>query len=258
MLVDDSIVLDFLNKENHDCIKNHWVFQNINRGIFLFETPDCNLKDEINKIHTIMKSILLNFTPLNESIYSALYPNWKSITSNLNILLVVGCPEPYDALVRTYNNKEYIIFDLIRFYEYSIKGHNINTLVKKLITHETSHICLHEKYPSPLSNAYIDKMKYIIFDESFAHLLSFKDNIKQIDFSTYIDEHYNRSFTKLKDALQEKNPLKQDQLLIESNCGSYWSKYASVSGKLFLSNHLDNIVNIYNNGISNFISLMGL
>lgn len=258
MLVDDSVVLKYLSGKNVDNISRHWVFQNIEKGKYLFEDPDDAKRDEVNKILISIKRIILEFVPLNEDIYSTLYPGWKSIIKDMNVLLLVGCPSPYDAMVREYGGKEYIIFDLIRFYDYLVQGYDIDMLVRKLITHETSHLCLHMKYPVPTSDNFLEQLKYIVFNEGFAHLLSFEDNIQAFDFSTIIKEHYSQSFIKLKEAMREKDCHKQIVLLEQSNSGSYWSKFAAISGKLFLAKHLENIEKIYNSGINNFISCMGL
>ena len=40
MLVDDSIVLQYLSDKNIGDISRHWIFQNIEEGKLLFETPD--------------------------------------------------------------------------------------------------------------------------------------------------------------------------------------------------------------------------
>lgn len=256
MIIDDSLVLKYLSRENVNNISRHWVFQNIVKGKHLFEVPDDIKRYEINQMLINIKKILLEFKPLNEEIYSTLYPEWKSIVKDMNVLLVVGCPSPYDAMVRVNEGKEYIIFDLIRFYDYNAKECDFDMLVRKLITHEASHLCLHMKYPVPTSENFIEQLKYIVFDESFAHLLSFKDNIRDIDWDTIIKEYYNKSLTKLKEAMQEKDYHKQVVLLEQSNSGSYWDKFASISGKLFLANHLEIIEDIYNGGINNFITLM--
>lgn len=258
MVVDDSIALKYLSGENNDKISSHWVFQNIEKGKYLFEVPDAAKQDEVNKILISIKKILSDFIPLNEDIYSVLYPEWKSIIKDMNVLLLVGCPDPYDAMVREYGGKEYVIFDLIRFCDYSEQGFNIDMLVRQLITHETAHLCLHMKYPIPTSDDFLEQLKYIAFDEGFAHLLSFKDNLREFDFSTMIKEHYNKAFIELQEAMKEKDWEKQKVLLNKCNSGPYWDKFASISGKLFLASHLENIEEIYNSGIDNFISYIGL
>ena len=152
MFVDDRIVLKYLCNDDENDIKNHWIFHRIEKGKYLYEAPNAEKQDDVNKIRLYVKDTLSDFSPLNKNIYSALYPDWKTIINDMNVLLVVGCPEPYDAMAMEYNGKQYIIFDLIRFSDYKDSGYDIELLVKQLITHETSHLCLHKKYPVPVSD----------------------------------------------------------------------------------------------------------
>lgn len=191
-------------------------------------------------------------------IYSALYPEWEAIVNEMTVLLLVGCPNPYDAMVREHNGKEYIIFDLIRFGNYEMQGCDIEQLIRQLITHETSHLCLHKKYPVPTADSYLEQLKYITFDEGFAHLLAYQDNVKDSDHSAIINEHYEDAYGKLQEAMKQTDPQRQKELLEQSNSGSYWSKFASISGKLFLLAHIDGLHEIYDNGVDRFISYMGL
>lgn len=258
MLVDDSIVLKYINGENVEKISSHWVFENIEEGKHLFHLPDYTKREEVNSVLKDFRSVLSEFSPLNEDIYSALYPQWKSIIKDMNIILVVGCPDPYDAMVREYAGKEFVIFDLLRFYDYSLRGYDIKLLIRKLLTHETSHLCLHTQYPLPASGDFVAALKHITFDEGFAHLLAFENNLRAFDFSSIIKEHYDQAFIKLLGAMKETDCKKQKVLLEECNSGPYWDKFAAISGKLFLAKHITNIENIYKGGIDNLISSMGL
>lgn len=258
MFIEDSIVLKYLSGDEYNEIGDNWVFKNIEKGKYLFESPDAKKHDDVKSILFDMERVLSEFIPLNKNIYSTLFTEWRTILNGMNVILLVGCPSPYDAMVRKHDGKEYIIFDLIRFCDYKMQGYDIELLIRQLITHETSHLCLHKQYPLPSSDDYLEQLKYITFDEGFAHLLAFKDNIEKLDFSAIINKYYNNSFIKLKEAMKERNLQKQKILLEQSNSGSYWDKFASISGKLFLANHLDEIQKIYINGIDNFISYMGL
>jgi hypothetical protein len=258
MFIDDQVVIRFLDEGFRNGIKDHWVFHAIEEGKYLFETPNYEKQKDVKAILWLFKKILSDFTPLNKGIFSSLYPEWETIIKNMNILLIVGCPNPYDAMVREKDGRKFIIFDLIRFCHYQELGYDIEGLIRQLITHEISHLCLQEKYPSPKSNNFTDQLKFITFDEGFAHLLAFKDKIETFDFSTISKDHYENAFLKLAEALDEKDPLKQKELLNHSNSGPYWDKFAAISGKIFLGNHVKEIKKLYDNGIDYLISSMGL
>lgn len=52
---------------------------------------------------------LNDFKSYNIGVFSTLFPRWRELIGN--IILSVGCPALYDAMVREYNGKYYIMFD---------------------------------------------------------------------------------------------------------------------------------------------------
>ncbi len=58
----------------------------------------------------------------------------------------------------------------------------------------------------------------------------------------------------LEKAVNEKNLDKQKEFLYKANAGSYWEKFASISGKLYLGNNIESILDIYKKGWQNIIS----
>lgn len=258
MNIDFTLVNKFLNDHRFGEIENHWLFNNIENGEHLFELPNVSQRKEVKIILELIQKNLSDFKPLNENIFTAIYPEWPQIIGDMNVLLVVGCPEPYDAMVKEYGGTQYVIFDLIRLNNYVKLGYNIDSMINQLLTHEISHLCLHQKYPVPTSSDYFANLKYIVFDEAFAHILSFNENIAKYDFTKIIEKHYSKSLVKLRSALKESDNEKQNELLIKANSGLYWDKFGSISGKLFLARNKENIVNIYSKGVDNLIQLMGL
>lgn len=258
MNIDDKIVKKYLAGDPLDEIKNHWIFDNLEEGKHLFEPPSIDKQGEIEKILSSVHNSLSDFNPLNRGIYSAIYPEWAETIKEMNVLLIVGCPNPYDAMVKEHHDKQYIVFDLLRLNDYVEMGYRVDLIIKQLITHETSHLCLHKKYPVPTSKDYKIRLKHMVFDEGFAHLLAFHEDIEHYNFTELIEEHYMKSWLKLSAALEETNPDKQKELLIQADSGSYWDKFASVSGKLFLAMNRKDLVDLYHKGIDNFIEQMEL
>jgi hypothetical protein len=255
MIINDYIVTKYLSEE---IIDNHWIFHSIEKGNYLYKTPDPKRREVVSKILLRVKEQLIDFDPQNKKLFSTLFPEWPVTVDKVNVLLVVGCPDPYDAMVRYYDGKQYVVFDLIQLAKYVDLGSDIEGLIKRLITHEIAHICLHNKYPIPISEDYVTLLKYITFDEGFAHILAFSDCIESYDFTGVIDNHYIKSFSKLQKAIKERNGEKQKALMQQSNSGNYWDKFAAISGKLFLASNIDNIINLYNGGIDAFITSMKL
>lgn len=248
MNIDDLMIKSYL--EGRDDYKSHWLFNSIlDNGEYVFDKPKNEDKEKIREIYEKTYHSLENFIPYNAEMFSTLFSEWKKQINDVNIILAVGCPSPYDAMVREYDGREYIIFDLVRFLEYEKEGEDILSVIRGMITHEITHICVHADYPI-LNKTYIDKLSYITFDEGFAHLLAFKDNIYSYDFSQMIALHYLESINKLKEALLEKDIIKQKEYLEYANCGGYWSKFAAISGKLYLASNLENLYEIYKAGPS--------
>ncbi len=254
MKVDVSIIENFF--QGKDEYTEHWLFNHIlDNGEFAFEKPDSKQRQMVNDMFRKVSTILNDFKPYNIIIFSTLFPLWKEVIRNVNIILAVGCPAPYDAMVREHDGKEYIIFDLIRILQYQKEGEDILSIIRKLITHEVAHICIHNEYPVwPMT--YREKLAYITFDEGFAHILSFVEDITIYNFGSIMQKYYSNSIEQLKVALAEHDYEKQQKYLESSNCGSYWSKFAAISGKLYLVSHLEEIYDIYKSGPAIMLSNM--
>lgn len=250
MNVDASIVKYYLaDKESYE---HHWLFACISDDDdTMFDRPDKEKKAAVTDAMNQAITTLDSFNPYNANLFQKLFPTWKELSTSVNVILAVGCPAPYDAMVRKHAGKEFIIFDLIRLLDYKT---DISKLIMPLFTHELAHICIHADYPDVSdSQTYCKKLEYITFDEGFAHLLSYKDNIETVDFRALLQEHYQASQSKLRSAMMETNSEKQVALLDESNCGAYWDKFAAICGKLFLASHLNEIVTIYKAGPENML-----
>lgn len=168
---------------------------------------------------------------------------------------MVGCPNPYDAMVREYNEEEYVILDLIRLGEYVKNGYNLENIMKQSLTHEFAHKCIGEKYRISDNLSYIEKLSYITFDEGFAHLLSYKENIENHDFNSEIYiEKFNKSKKVLAQSINEKEIIEQERLSLSANSGVYWDKFAAICGKLYLAKHINSLLEIYEKGWNDIIA----
>ena len=252
MNIDPSIVNSYLSAD--DEYAEHWLFHHIlDNGDYAFDKPSPARREMVRDELAEIQRVLNGFVPYNLELFSALFPKWSELLQDVNIILSVGCPAPYDAMIREYGGKEYMIFDLIRLLDYQRAGEGTAALVRQMITHEASHVCLHADYP-PRPASYREKLGYIAFDEGFAHALAFSDGIDACDFGPMIQSHYRHSVEQLRAAVLETDPRRQEQLLEASNCGPYWDKFAAISGKLYILSHLNRIYEIYQSGPSELLS----
>lgn len=243
MNIDTSMVINYLNGGTD--YEKHWIFNSIAEGEYLFESPLPEKKQEIKEGLEKAVNDFNSFCPYNVELFSELFPAWRELSGKVNIILSVGCPAPYDAMVREHNGEEFIIFDLVRLLSYQ---EEISALTMPLLTHEITHICIHADYPYNFDKNYYKSLEYITFDEGFAHLLSFTDSIDKYDFKPIIDKYYRRAVHKLKLALAETDVEKQKEYMDEVNCGAYWEKFAAISGKLYLASNADRLKYIYKEG----------
>lgn len=253
MIIDDSIVKKYLGGESSTTYKYDDIFNNIKYGENVFEEPDILKRDKITNLLKLINQELSDFHPYNFKLFCTLFPDWKEIIKDVNVKLIVGCKEPYDAFVRESEGKLNIYFDLIRISGYVDNGLDALAIIRQLLTHELTHVCLTKRHICKDKNDYAELLKYIVFDEGFAHILAFKENVEEFDFSEQNVKYYNNSVQMLKEALNEKNSETQKEYLLTSNAGQYWNKFAAIAGKLYLANNLDMIVELYEDGVDNLI-----
>jgi len=254
MIINDEIPVKYFNKVEPKKYSEHWIFHNIQKGECLFEPPTYEDEMLVKEVYEKIKYSLNQFEPMNEKLFKKLFPEYNKILDKTDVMLVVGCPNPYDAMVRTYNNRQYVVFDLIRLTEYFKSGYKLDKLINQLLTHEFAHKCLAEDYKFNENLTYNEELNYITFDEGFAHLLAYKDNIESYNFFTsdYMDK-YKSAKKMLEKAVNEKDLDKQKEFLYKANAGDYWEKFASISGKLYLGSNIEPILNIYKKGWQNII-----
>lgn len=99
-----------------------------------------------------------------------LFPQFDRIANNYTILLVVGFPDPYDAMLLEHNGKAYMVFYLIQFQADSL---NEDYSCHGVLTHELIHLYLMEDYPAAYEMSYVENLNYTDFNEGFAHSLTY-------------------------------------------------------------------------------------
>jgi len=239
MIIDDSMVQAYLAGR---LCNDHWIFD-----LHGFNEPDSGNQQAVEKLLARMKENLLSFTPEKYKEIQLLFPDFDEIRSHVSIIFCVGLRQPYDAIVRSHNGKEFVIFDLINI------GNNADTsTINGLLLHEILHICLHEKYAYEDNVSFLDKMDYLVFDEGFAHALSYFEYFPDFKYDSLAEERYLKSLELLERALVETNGEKQEEYMMMANTGNYWEKFGAISGKMYLLKNMDKIVEIYNDGPKNF------
>lgn len=248
MLIDDSIVRKYLDGQKAESYSNCWIYSAMD-GANKFEVPHPSCREWVSQLCDKLKDQIKNYIPRNYQFVKSLFPDFDDVVNSYTVMLVVGFPNPYDAMVLEHDHTSIMVFDLIQFGQVSLDE---NYSCHRVLTHELIHMCLHNKYPRPDCLEYADCLNYIAFDEGFAHALSYPDNIQTFRFDDFLQEKYELARAQLKQAWDETDCEKQIAYSISADTGNYWDKFASISGKLFLLNHLDKIHEIYQTGWHDF------
>ncbi len=244
MKIDTTIVDSYLDSEDIKKYESLWLynFKTEQGKKNLFQLPrESATKREV--VSGIKEEIIIygkNFIPCNSKIWDILFDNWREFLDDTTLDLIVGYPEPYDAVVKQApDGKYHMIFDLLCWEKYVGKV-CLSEAIRNLLTHELFHVMIENRFPDielkETQGTYIEQLDAITFNEGFAHLVSY--NQQEIDKVFWngekLTEVYNSSIAKMKNALQEKCIDRQVQYIYESNHGNYYDKYAAICGMIYL------------------------
>lgn len=248
MLIDAQIAEAYIAGKDLERYKDNWIYHCFG-GQSVFESPAPENREWVAKLYKKLRDEVENFVPRNEQIVRGLFPRFDHVTGGCTILLVVGFPAPYDAMVLEHDGKPCMVFDLIQLQEGSLNSDNI---CRQLLTHESIHLCLREDYPAPQEMSYVEAMDYTAFNEGFAHALPYLENLQDFVFDGFLEEKFKAAKETLRAALAETDPEKQAFYSKTADTGRYWDKFAAISGKLYILRHINEIDRIYQEGWQDF------
>lgn len=247
MHINDEITLAYLNGVDVTCFSNNWYFTNsvvsgnIGENIFTSPCSDSEMKDKVKIVYDAIYQKVSDFTPSNIAIWDVLFDDWKEVFAEIDVDLIMGFPEPYDATIE-YDKmgKCHVIFDLGCWSKYV--GHcDLSLLVQNILTHELCHVLL-QKHSKNLkkdltSTDYVTALDAITFDEGFAHLVSYEaKEINEINWNdNKLLEIYESNKVRMKSALVAEDTDTQQLNLYEALCGNYYEKYACMCGMFYLA-----------------------
>lgn len=195
MKLDRQIVDDFLGGSTD---LDSWVFSEIEPGKRLFDLSDVQTKQsEIGQLAGQITQMAQEFVPCNAAYYTRLFPDYQKELRDYPVLLTVGIPAPYDAMVCEHDGREWVVFDMGRFLSYQ----NPQEFARQMLTHETAHALLHQRWRPNPDASYREQLRFICFDEGFAHLLACGKELASVDPSGWIEEHQAHALEQLRQAL---------------------------------------------------------
>lgn len=253
MKIIDDMVRVYLEGKDLSTYKEKWYFKNSSVagdvGCNIFTEPIYS-EDQIEKVKKVYYELLeisREFQPLNKVIWDVLFPNWKEVLQEVEVDLILGFPEPYDA---TTEYDEFgtchIIFDLACWTKY-LGNCDLKALAKNLLTRELCHVLIGKSIPiideDYKSSNYNIALDALTFHEAFAHLVSYNSlEIDLVDWNeSNLREIRKRSNEEMRKALIAGKKKKQEDYLYRAQCGNYYDKFACMSGMLYLAE-------LWNNG----------
>lgn len=246
MVIDSTIIERYLQGESAEDLKDHWIFNRIVEGETLFEMPPEEKRNLIQTVYTQIMDTLKCFKPRNNPLFEAIFPKIDTAEAEeIYVYIIIGAPNPYDAICRTdKSGKLCVIFDLVRIASYCDNVKEIQGLMENLITHELTHIYLCHDYPAGnyMSN-FENHLKYIVFNEGFAHYLSISDNVLAYDFEKYRDK-WKSAVVELKKSF-ETHTNDQPVALSNANTGPFWDKFGTISGMFGIYKYINGSANPY-------------
>ena len=230
MIIKTEIIDSFLEYGNLNAVKDHWIYQAIVPGQFTFEEPKNVNRELLVHLYETIKNRLYNFKPLNERLWHKIFSNLQ-IPDTTAIYLIVGLPQPYDAVVREDKvGMRCIILDLVRLCTYADSLEELDFIAADFLTHELSHVLVSQKYPYSKKVPKIEVLKQLVFDEGIAHFLSYEEDVLSVDWHTdKMNNRRNSVYQKLRYYLTQEEALTHEAFR-NANTGSFWDKYASISG----------------------------
>lgn len=236
-----DIVTDYLEGKDLSSHKAEWFF--LQPG-YRFEAPDTSeaQRAKVKRAYEQTLQSVQNFVPGNQAIWDALFPDWESILQNAIVALIVGYPEPNDAVVMKSPTGEYTaILDMGLWAKY-LDTVPVGKLAHNLLTHEFCHVCIHQLVPEldevQESGEYLSKLDAFTFDEGFAHFVSYNGlEASEVDWNAgKLRKVGLQSRADMLAARQENRSEQQEEWLQRAIFGSrYYDKYACMCGMLYLA-----------------------
>lgn len=236
LVVNKLLVENFLHNLDTTHDSHNWFFTSSRP--YTQPPRDNNTKQQCAHLLKIVEQELSNFTPLNQTVLDQLFPKWQTETLYLNI--IVGFPAPYDVVTEADKaGKIHVMMDIFQLSQYNIPDHTITDILRNIITHEIVHLLIAKRHPNILkeSQNYNERLDKIVFNEGFAHLLSYNScELEETDWnSNDLQELYRTSKTKLSLASAEKITEKQEIFLQQADTGTYKEKFGAMSAMLYLA-----------------------
>lgn len=242
MNISDFIIKDYLSGKSIASYREEWFFRQISEGTSVFTEPGYLVEErkKVEEVYRILLEAVGKFQPLNKDVWDVLFPGWPEALEHVQADLVIGFPQPYDAVAMRHGGTYHMVFDLLCWTGYLGKG-DLNAVARNLLTHEMCHVLIGQTVSgidADLDNgAYVDMLDALTFHEGFAHLVSYEEKeLGETDWDApKLYEVWERSRKALREALRAADETEQADCLDRAARGKYYEKFACMAGMLYLA-----------------------
>lgn len=102
MHVSDCIVRDYLSGKSLAGYREEWFFRQLSEdgGVFVEPSYSLDEKEKAEEVCRVLLETAETFRPLNREVWDVLFPSWADALKHVQTDLIIGFPQPYDAVAR--------------------------------------------------------------------------------------------------------------------------------------------------------------
>lgn len=251
MILKDSIIQAYLQNKPIDTAQDYTLLHNLT-------TPNYGRMEIVKELYQRLTITLQQFPIFNQTLWNALFPNWKDTLKDVCILPVVGLTSSIHP-IQVIDGTTYIVIDLIQTANYTRIVSQMEYLLQNLLMTSLAELCIQDSYPVK-SIPYLQTLDSMFFKEGLKTYLSWNKDCSQYVFQ---DENYAKrkemTFGFLYDAVNIQDKTTQEKILQHIQQADFWNQFPMIAGLFFFDDiyHEDGIqgiIDIYQKGPYNIAS----
>jgi hypothetical protein len=233
MRVNTEIIEEYLVRGHLEDLKHHGIFELLQAGSQSSATRTKD-REKVRELAARATGRLNNFRPLNHELWLKIFGPGR-IPDTVTIYLIVGAPSGYEAVVRfDERGRRLIILDLDQICTYSEDMQQLEYIVADYLTHELAHVMTGRNYAYRDGMTKAQLLKQLAFDEGIAHFLSYEEGVLNLDWEQpLMKERRRQVYVRFNEFFWQPEEIDFAQLKL-ANTGSFWQKFASISGMFAL------------------------
>lgn len=220
-----------------------------------YKEADPKRKEVVRALDTQLEGILEEFPVFNRALFKALFPEYRKELQHVRILSVVGTKE--NRCIKTEDGYD-ILIDLIHIADYTRIVSQMTYLLQNYLTFELSKYLITKRFAIHSRN-YLSLLNHLSFANGLANYLAWNKDCASYKFHTQkYEEHKERAFALLAQALEVESKALQHNILVNAVSQDFWNQFPAVAGMFYFDDVYrslgkDGVTLLYQRGPKNFI-----